>query len=42
MSFVPQMKAVKLDLSVNPNAYIYALPCRSSYASVDVTADIIL
>ncbi len=41
MSFVPQMKAVKLDLSVNPNAYIYALPCRSSYVGGDVTADII-
>ncbi|HYA33233.1 MAG TPA: ASKHA domain-containing protein [Candidatus Bathyarchaeia archaeon] len=41
MSFIPQMKAVKLGLSVNPNAYIYALPCRSSYVGGDVTADII-
>jgi uncharacterized 2Fe-2S/4Fe-4S cluster protein (DUF4445 family) len=41
MSSVPQMKAGKLDLSVNPNAYIYALPCRSSYVGGDVTADII-
>ncbi len=41
MSFVPQMKAVKLGLSVNPNAYIYALPCRSSYVGGDVTADVI-
>jgi len=41
MSFVPEMKAVKLDLSVNPNAYIYALPCRSSYVGGDITADII-
>ena len=41
ISFAPQMKAVKLDLSVNPNAYIYALPCRSSYVGGDVTADII-
>jgi uncharacterized 2Fe-2S/4Fe-4S cluster protein (DUF4445 family) len=41
MSFVPQMKAVKLRLSVNPNAYIYALPCRSSYVGGDVTADVI-
>ena len=28
MSYVPQMKAVKLGLSVNPNAYVYALPCQ--------------
>ena len=41
MSVAPQMKAVKLDLSVNPNAYVYALPCRSSYVGGDVTADII-
>jgi uncharacterized 2Fe-2S/4Fe-4S cluster protein (DUF4445 family) len=41
MSFVPQMKALKLGLSVNPNAYVYALPCRSSYVGGDVTADII-
>ena len=41
MSFVPQMKAVKLGLSINPNAYIYALPCRSSYVGGDVTADVI-
>ncbi len=41
MSFVPQMKAVKLGLSANPNAYIYALPCRSSYVGGDVTADVI-
>ena len=41
MSFVPQMRAVKLGLSVNPNAYIYALPCRSSYVGGDVTADVI-
>jgi uncharacterized 2Fe-2S/4Fe-4S cluster protein (DUF4445 family) len=41
MSFVPQMKAVKLGLSVNPNAYIYTLPCRSSYVGGDVTADVI-
>jgi len=41
ISSVPQMKAGKLDLSVNPNAYIYALPCRSSYVGGDVTADII-
>jgi uncharacterized 2Fe-2S/4Fe-4S cluster protein (DUF4445 family) len=41
MSYVPQMKAVKLGLSVNPNAYVYALPCRSSYVGGDVTADVI-
>jgi uncharacterized 2Fe-2S/4Fe-4S cluster protein (DUF4445 family) len=41
MSYVPQMKAVKLGLSINPNAYIYALPCRSSYVGGDVTADVI-
>ncbi|MGZ4912596.1 MAG: ASKHA domain-containing protein [Halobacteriota archaeon] len=41
MSFVPQMKAAKLGLSVNPNAYIYALPCRSSYVGGDTTADVI-
>jgi uncharacterized 2Fe-2S/4Fe-4S cluster protein (DUF4445 family) len=41
MSFVPEMKAVKLGLSINPNAYIYALPCRSSYVGGDITADII-
>ena len=41
MSVAPQMKAVKLNLSVNPNAYVYALPCRSSYVGGDVTADII-
>jgi uncharacterized 2Fe-2S/4Fe-4S cluster protein (DUF4445 family) len=41
MSSIPEMKAVKLGLSVNPNAYIYALPCRSSYVGGDITADII-
>jgi len=41
MSYVPQMKAIKLRLSVNPNAYVYALPCRSSYVGGDVTADVI-
>ncbi len=41
MSFVPQMKAVELGLSINPNAYIYALPCRSSYVGGDITADVI-
>lgn len=41
MSYVPQMKAIKLGLSVNPNAYVYALPCRSSYVGGDVTADVI-
>jgi len=41
MSYVPQMKAVKLGLSVNLNAYVYALPCRSSYVGGDVTADVI-
>lgn len=37
----PMIKARDLILETNPHAYIYCMPCRSSYVGGDITADIL-
>lgn len=37
----PYFKARDLNLDVNPEAYVYCMPCRSSYVGGDITADVL-
>ncbi len=41
INYLPQYKAKEVGIGINPNAFIYASPCRSSYVGGDITADIL-
>jgi uncharacterized 2Fe-2S/4Fe-4S cluster protein (DUF4445 family) len=41
-SLIPPVKAKDLKLEVNPEAYVYLMPCRSSYVGGDITSDILV
>ena len=41
VNYVPQYRARDLEVNVNPDAVVYASPCRSSYVGGDITADIL-
>jgi uncharacterized 2Fe-2S/4Fe-4S cluster protein (DUF4445 family) len=41
VSLIPPIKAKDLGLEVNPEAYVYLMPCRSSYVGGDITSDIL-
>ena len=41
VNLVPFLKARELKISINPEAPVYCLPCRSSWVGGDITADIL-
>jgi uncharacterized 2Fe-2S/4Fe-4S cluster protein (DUF4445 family) len=41
VSLIPTIKTRDLGLEINPEAYLYLMPCRSSYVGGDITADIL-
>ena len=41
VNYFPQYRARDLEVNINPDAIIYASPCRSSYIGGDITADIL-
>jgi uncharacterized 2Fe-2S/4Fe-4S cluster protein (DUF4445 family) len=40
-NFFPLIKAREAGIKINPEGYIYVLPCRSSYVGGDITADVL-
>ncbi|MFQ6106220.1 MAG: ASKHA domain-containing protein [Thermoplasmata archaeon] len=40
-NFFPLIKAREVGLKINPEGYVYILPCRSSYVGGDITADVL-
>ncbi|MFX0108337.1 MAG: ASKHA domain-containing protein, partial [Candidatus Hodarchaeota archaeon] len=41
VNYLPQYRAKELGINTNPDAVVYASPCRSSYVGGDITADIL-
>ncbi|MFQ5910345.1 MAG: ASKHA domain-containing protein, partial [Thermoplasmata archaeon] len=40
-NFFPLIKARETGININPEGYVYILPCRSSYVGGDITADVL-
>lgn len=40
-NFFPLIKARETGIKINPEGYVYILPCRSSYVGGDITADVL-
>lgn len=40
-NFFPLIKAKDTGININPEGYVYILPCRSSYVGGDITADVL-